>query len=151
MFDVVAPDAPHIFMCYFVAPYSCGVTSGRIGHIVEQVSELKKQGKEVIIVSSGAIAVGKQLLLALHQDASQDQSDVGKTLDAASNSFVASNPRACAAAGQSGLMGLYDMLFRQKHLWSSLPFKTIHSLCGFTQIMHNTTNQNNTFVWPCDV
>ncbi len=58
---------------FFFSPLQTHVGPlGRIGHLVEQVSELKKQGKEVIIVSSGAIAVGKQLLLALHQDPRQD-------------------------------------------------------------------------------
>ncbi len=34
----------------------------RIAHIVEQISEIKKQGKEIILVSSGAVASGKSVL-----------------------------------------------------------------------------------------
>lgn len=77
---------------------SGGVSLGRFGHLVEQVAELKKRGKEVIIVSSGAVAMGKQ---KLHESAAPPSH----------------NPRACAAAGQSGLMALYETLFRQKDIW----------------------------------
>lgn len=79
---------------------SGGVSLGRFGHLVEQVAELKKRGKEVIIVSSGAVAMGKQ---KLHESAAPPSH----------------NPRACAAAGQSGLMALYETLFRQKDIWCS--------------------------------
>ncbi|ALJ00547.1 glutamate 5-kinase [Rufibacter tibetensis] len=34
----------------------------RIQHLVEQISELKKAGKEVIVVSSGAVAAGRSLI-----------------------------------------------------------------------------------------
>lgn len=74
------------------------VSLGRFGHLVEQVAELKRQGKEVILISSGAVAMGKQ---KLHE----------------SSATPSHNPRACAAAGQSGLMALYDSLFRQKDIW----------------------------------
>jgi len=74
------------------------VSLGRFGHLVEQVAELKKGGKEVMLVSSGAIAMGKQ---KLHETAAPQSH----------------NPRACAAAGQSGLMSLYETLFRQKDIW----------------------------------
>jgi len=76
------------------------VSLGRFGHLVEQVAELKKGGKEVMLVSSGAIAMGKQ---KLHETAAPQSH----------------NPRACAAAGQSGLMSLYETLFRQKDIWCS--------------------------------
>ncbi|MBN2520167.1 MAG: glutamate 5-kinase, partial [Bacteroidales bacterium] len=33
----------------------------RISHLVDQISVLKKQGKEIILVSSGAVAAGKQI------------------------------------------------------------------------------------------
>src|ERR1700749_602844 len=34
----------------------------RIGHLVEQIAAIKKQGKEVILVSSGAVASGRSLI-----------------------------------------------------------------------------------------
>jgi glutamate 5-kinase len=34
----------------------------RIGHLVEQIAEIKKQGREVILVSSGAVASGRSLI-----------------------------------------------------------------------------------------
>jgi delta-1-pyrroline-5-carboxylate synthetase len=85
------------------------VSLGRIGHIVEQLSALRRDGKEVILVSSGAIAIGKQKLHEI-RPATAQVSPAAKSLH---------NPRACAAAGQSGLMGLYDTLFRNKNIWCS--------------------------------
>src|ERR1700744_383397 len=34
----------------------------RIGHLVEQIAAIKKQGKEVILVSSGAVASGRSMI-----------------------------------------------------------------------------------------
>jgi len=34
----------------------------RINHLVEQVAEIKKQGKEIVLVSSGAVASGRSLI-----------------------------------------------------------------------------------------
>lgn len=76
------------------------VSLGRFGHLVEQIAELKAQGKEVMLVSSGAVAMGRQKL---------QESIAPPSLKSS----------ACAAAGQSGLMALYDSLFRQKDIWCS--------------------------------
>lgn len=77
------------------------IALGRLGHVVEQIATLMASGKEVILVSSGAVALGR-----------------GK-LDGPNPSQNCNNPRAYAAAGQSSLMSLYDMLFRSKHVISS--------------------------------
>tara|TARA_B110000208_G_C11763008_1_gene427605 strand:+ start:117 stop:2021 length:1905 start_codon:yes stop_codon:yes gene_type:complete len=88
----------------------------RLAAIVEQIVELHAQGKEVIIVTSGAVGIGKQKL--------RQQSFLGRsirdTMRGRSDSDVslpADDPNrkhynsACAAAGQLGLMALYDSLF----------------------------------------
>lgn len=76
-----------------------------------QVSWLHNRGKEVVIVTSGAVAFGKQ---RMHQEQLLSQT-VRRTLlathDASSQEDL--EPRACAAAGQPGLMSLYESMFSQ--------------------------------------
>uniref|UniRef100_A0A1B0FQZ3 Delta-1-pyrroline-5-carboxylate synthase n=1 Tax=Glossina morsitans morsitans TaxID=37546 RepID=A0A1B0FQZ3_GLOMM len=72
-----------------------GLALGRLASIVEQVAECHLEGREVMMVTSGAVAFGKQklaqeLLMSLSM-----------------------HPRAAAAVGQSGLMSLYDAMFAQ--------------------------------------
>ncbi|XP_062491076.1 delta-1-pyrroline-5-carboxylate synthase isoform X2 [Pezoporus occidentalis] len=92
----------------------CGLALGRLASIVEQVSVLQNQGREMMIVTSGAVAFGKQRLRheillsqsvrqALHSGQSQLKDMAIPVLEA----------RACAAAGQSGLMALYEAMFTQ--------------------------------------
>uniref|UniRef100_A0A8C5I5Q4 Delta-1-pyrroline-5-carboxylate synthase n=1 Tax=Gouania willdenowi TaxID=441366 RepID=A0A8C5I5Q4_GOUWI len=92
----------------------CGLALGRLASIVEQVAMLQNQGREMLIVTSGAVAFGKQRLRheillsqsvrqALHSGQSQLKEMSVPVLEA----------RACAAAGQSGLMALYEAMFTQ--------------------------------------
>ncbi|XP_077595037.1 delta-1-pyrroline-5-carboxylate synthase [Stigmatopora nigra] len=92
----------------------CGLALGRLASIVEQVAVLQNQGREMMIVTSGAVAFGKQRLRheillsqsvrqALHSSHSQLKDTSMPVLEA----------RACAAAGQSGLMALYEAMFSQ--------------------------------------
>uniref|UniRef100_A0A3Q3DI71 Delta-1-pyrroline-5-carboxylate synthase n=1 Tax=Hippocampus comes TaxID=109280 RepID=A0A3Q3DI71_HIPCM len=92
----------------------CGLALGRLASIVEQVAVLQNQGREMMIVTSGAVAFGKQRLRheillsqsvrqALHSGHSQLKDTSLPVLEA----------RACAAAGQSGLMALYEAMFSQ--------------------------------------
>uniref|UniRef100_A0A8C2XT82 Delta-1-pyrroline-5-carboxylate synthase n=1 Tax=Cyclopterus lumpus TaxID=8103 RepID=A0A8C2XT82_CYCLU len=92
----------------------CGLALGRLASIVEQVAMLQNQGREMMIVTSGAVAFGKQRLRheillsqsvrqALHSGQNQLKEMVIPVLEA----------RACAAAGQSGLMALYETMFTQ--------------------------------------
>ncbi|KAF3787131.1 Delta-1-pyrroline-5-carboxylate synthase [Nymphaea thermarum] len=74
------------------------IALGRLGALCEQVKELNSEGYEVILVTSGAVGVGRQ-----HLQKPQHELD-GK---------------ACAAVGQSGLMALYDTLFSQLDVTSS--------------------------------
>ncbi|KAG7256501.1 hypothetical protein CRUP_004145 [Coryphaenoides rupestris] len=84
-----------------------GLALGRLASIVEQ-------GREMMIVTSGAVAFGKQRLRheillsqsvrqALHSGQNQLKEMAIPVLEA----------RACAAAGQSGLMALYEAMFTQ--------------------------------------
>lgn len=70
-----------------------------------QVKELNALGYEVIIVTSGAVGVGRQRLKyrKLVNSSFADLQKPQMELDG----------KACAAVGQSGLMALYDMLFTQ--------------------------------------
>ena len=75
---------------------------------VPQVSWLHNNGKEVVLVTSGAVAFGKQRmkhekLLSQSMRSALLPNSAGRDLE----------PRACAAAGQAGLMALYESMFAQ--------------------------------------
>lgn len=87
----------------------------RMANIVEYASRLVRQGKEVLIVTSGAVGVGRQRLRrqALLRQSLVDhmsQKDPTHTLPEESRKSYNS---ACAAAGQLGLMSLYETMFNQ--------------------------------------
>lgn len=83
------------------------VSLGRIGHLVEQLTELHLAGKEVILVSSGAVGVGRGKLRKQQLFSRSVQSSIG------GEEPTPPSLNACAAAGQSGVMGLYEHLFGQ--------------------------------------
>jgi len=81
---------------------------GRIASMVEQLCELKREGKEVLLVTSGSVGIGrkrlsKQILLSAslrtHVQGQQQIQAIEK------------KKGAMAAAGQIGLMSLYETLF----------------------------------------
>ncbi|CAJ1080352.1 delta-1-pyrroline-5-carboxylate synthase-like isoform X2 [Xyrichtys novacula] len=92
----------------------CGLALGRLASIVEQVAMLQNQGREMLIVTSGAVAFGKQRLrheILLSQSVRQALHSGHNQLK--DMSLPVLEARACAAAGQSGLMALYEAMFTQ--------------------------------------
>ncbi|RWS14590.1 delta-1-pyrroline-5-carboxylate synthase-like protein [Dinothrombium tinctorium] len=90
-----------------------GIALGRLASIVEQVSQFQNEGKEMLIVTSGAVAFGKQKLSKEMRMAMS----MRETLSIKDNSIKPSmpmpEPRSAAAVGQSGLMAFYDVMFAQ--------------------------------------
>ncbi|GAB4831846.1 Delta-1-pyrroline-5-carboxylate synthase [Ancistrocladus abbreviatus] len=84
---------------------------GRLGALCEQLKELNSQGYEVILVTSGAVGVGRQRL-RFRKLVNSSFADLQKPQ-------VELDGKACAAVGQNGLMALYDALFSQLDVTSS--------------------------------
>ncbi|KAL5807054.1 hypothetical protein ACOSQ4_029787 [Xanthoceras sorbifolium] len=84
---------------------------GRLGALCEQLKELNSQGYEIILVTSGAVGLGRQRLRyrKLVNSSLADLQRPQNELDG----------KACAAVGQSSLMALYDTLFSQLDVTSS--------------------------------
>lgn len=77
-----------------------------------QVAMLHMQGHNIILVSSGSIPIGRMVLHRQYLLSGSMQSHLGGRVGESVNFFE----KACAAAGQSGLQSLYEMLFAQYHL-----------------------------------
>jgi delta-1-pyrroline-5-carboxylate synthetase len=92
-----------------------GVALGRLASTVEQVSQLQNEGKQMLLVTSGAVAFGRQVLrkeamMTMTMRTSLSPKDILQ------NSRVAIQRQACAAFGQKGLMSLYERMFQQYNI-----------------------------------
>jgi len=78
---------------------------GRLGALCEQIKQLNSLGYDIILVSSGAVGIGRQRLRyrKLINSSFADLQKPQLELDG----------KACAAVGQNSLMALYDILFTQ--------------------------------------
>lgn len=85
---------------------------GRLGALVESLEHLVRTGKQVILVTSGATAVGRQKLRF-------QQVLNSSPLEMQMLGLSSLQARAAAAAGQSGLMALYDSLFQMMDMQCS--------------------------------
>ena len=88
------------------------VAIDRVATAVKALCELKKEGHEIIVVTSGAVGIG--------QDFVRKQEMLQGSLEAITEGRLSagapgqsSSLRTCAAAGQVGLMMLYSTLFSQ--------------------------------------
>ena len=75
---------------------------GQMQQLVAQLATLHKQGKEIVVVSSGAVGAGMGLLG--HTKRPADLAEL----------------QACAAVGQSRLMAIYEKLFAQFEFFSGV-------------------------------
>src|SRR5580698_10943400 len=73
----------------------------RIEHLVEQIAAIKKQGKEVILVSSGAVASGRSLIT------------ISEKYDAIATRHL------LASIGQVKLINTYSQLFERFNILCS--------------------------------
>ena len=95
----------------------------RIDHLAEELSDLKNQGKEVILVSSGATAVGREVL---GEDRGILALGTGKM----------SRKQACASIGQARLIMIYQKFFEEYNQLTS------QILISKTTIVNPTSRQN---------
>ena len=98
----------------------------KMERLVRELSDIRNQGKEVILVTSGAIAAGKQ---AVHLDQS------------AKDSQGLAVKQACAAIGQARLMMIYQKLFMEYNQIAAQILMTKNTIVDNL----NRYNAHNTF------
>ncbi len=99
----------------------------KLEKLVRELCDIRNQGKDVVLVTSGAIAVGKKAVNAT------------KRADAASNPLA--YKQACAAVGQARLMMTYQKIFAEYNQIVAQILMTKNTIVDD----HNRFNANNTF------
>lgn len=101
---------------------------GKMDIFVRELCNLKNQGKEVVLVTSGAVAAGRKAVGISKQQQ-----------EACENSMAIK--QACAAIGQARLMLIYEKLFAEYNQLTAQILMTKYT------IMDNVSNENahNTF------
>ena len=90
------------------------VAIDRVATAVKQLCDLKKEGFEVIVVTSGAVGIGQDFVRKQSMLQGSLEGIVDRQISADNHDAdLRMNLRTCAAAGQVGLMMLYHALFQQ--------------------------------------
>ena len=87
----------------------------KMERLVRELCELKNQGRDVILVSSGAIAVGRKSVNVIPAD-----NDIPLK-------------QACAAVGQARLMMIYERLFAEYNHLTAQILMTLHTITEETR------------------
>lgn len=98
----------------------------KMERLVRELSDIRNQGKEVILVTSGAIAAGKQAVNLKNAD---------------KNSQTLAVKQACAAIGQARLMMIYQKLFMEYNQIAAQILMTKNTIVDNL----NRYNAHNTF------
>ena len=106
-------------------PETHGLDYTKIDVLVREICDLKNRGKDVILVSSGAIAVGRR---AVHLDAAKMNELPMK--------------QACAAIGQTRLMMVYQKIFAEYNHMAAQVLMTKNTIVDNL----NRFNARNTFM-----
>jgi len=100
----------------------------RIEKLVRELSDIRNQGKDVILVSSGSIAAGKNVMRL-------------KNLNAGSQREAMALKQACSAVGQAKLMMTYQKLFAEYNQVAAQILMTKNTIVDNL----NRYNAHNTF------
>lgn len=89
---------------------------GRLGTLCEQIKQLNSLGYDIILVSSGAVGIGRQRL--------RYRKLINSSFAELQKPQLELDGKACAAVGQNSLMALYDTLFTQVTIITIILFIT---------------------------
>lgn len=85
------------------------LSAPRLAGIVEQMAHLQQQGRQMLLVTSGAVAFGRKKI----SDEKVKSKSIRDTISGQLRSRPVVAKRAAAAIGQSSLMSFYESLFHQ--------------------------------------
>ncbi|MCM1112846.1 MAG: glutamate 5-kinase [Muribaculum sp.] len=100
----------------------------RMEKLVRELCDLRNQGKEVVLVTSGAIAAGKKAVSLTRQEAATDAEALAVK-------------QACSAVGQARLMTVYQKLFAEYNQVAAQILMTKNTVVDSL----NRYNAHNTF------